>query len=120
MNTQEVANKWVQMCREGKNLACIEALYADDITSKEMPGVSIGEVITGKRFVLEKGKKWFDNVLEHHGSSISEPVIAGNHFTSKMIFDVTFKDSGRQHMEELAVFEVVNSKIVNEQFFYTM
>ena len=58
---------------------------------------------------------------EFHGGSISEPVVAGNHFTSKMNFDVTFKDRGRQQMEELAIYEVNDDgKIVNEQFFYSM
>jgi len=37
-----------------------------------------------------------------------------------MSFDVTFKDRGRQQMEEVCVYEVNNGKIVNEQFFYTM
>jgi hypothetical protein len=37
-----------------------------------------------------------------------------------MSFDVTFKERGRQQMEELCVFEVKDGKIINEQFFYTM
>jgi len=37
-----------------------------------------------------------------------------------MDFDVTFKDRGRQQMEEVCVFEVENGKIVHEQFFYAM
>ena len=61
-----------------------------------------------------------DNVVEFHGGEISEPLIADNHFTAKMSFDVTFKDRGRQQMEEVCVFEVNDGKIVNEQFFYTM
>ncbi|MEW4922593.1 SnoaL-like domain-containing protein [Algibacter sp. 2305UL17-15] len=120
MNTQEVANKWAQMCREGKNLECIEELYGDNVTSREMPGVPSGEVVTGKQNVWDKSKQWLDNVVEFHGGDISDPVVADNHFTSKMSFDVTFKDRGRQQMEEVCVFEVNDGKIVNEQFFYTM
>lgn len=120
MNTQEVANKWTQMCREGKNLECINELYAENIVSKEMPGVPYGEVIKGKENVLNKGKEWFQNVQEFHSSEISEPIIAGNHFTTKMAMDITFKDRGRQQMEEVCVFEVQDGKITNEQFFYSM
>lgn len=120
MNTQDVANKWAQMCREGKNMECIEELYADNVVSKEMPGVPYGEVVSGKQNVWDKSKQWLDNVEEFHGGNISDPVVAGNHFTSKMEFDVTFKDRGRQQMEEVCVFEVNDGKIVNEQFFYTM
>lgn len=120
MSTQEVANQWAQMCREGKNLECIEVLYGDNVTSKEMPGVPYGELVTGKQNVYDKSKQWLDSIEEFHGGDISEPVIAGNHFTSKMSFDVTFKDRGRQQMEEVCVFEVNDGKIVFEQFFYTM
>ena len=120
MNTKEVANKWTQMCREGKNLECIQELYGDNVTSKEMPGVPFGEVVTGKQNVWEKSKQWLDNVVEFHDGAISEPLVAENHFTCKMSFDVSFKDRGRQQMEEVCVFEVNDGKIVNEQFFYTM
>ncbi|WP_179346462.1 nuclear transport factor 2 family protein [Winogradskyella ursingii] len=119
MKTWDVAKKWQNMCNEGKNLECINELYADNIVSKEMPGMP-GEKISGKQEVWNKNKEWLDNVEEFHSSSISEPVVAGNHFTSKMDFDVTFKDRGRQQMEELAVFEVNDGKIVSEQFLYSM
>ena len=79
-----------------------------------------GEEISGKQNVWNKNKEWLDNVTEFHSSTISEPIVAGNHFTSKMNFDVTFKVRGRQQMEELAVFEVKDGKIANEQFLYTM
>lgn len=119
MNTNDVAQKWTQMCREGKNLDCIEELYAENITSREMPGMP-GEIVSGKQNVWNKNKEWLDNVAEWHGGEISEPTVTDKHFTTKMTFDVTFKDRGRQQMEEVAVFEVDNGKIVNEQFFYSM
>lgn len=120
MNTQEVANQWTQMCREGKNLDCVNELYAENVVSKEMPGIPFGELVEGKKNVLNKNKEWLENVEEFHASEISEPIVAGNHFTSKMKFDVTFKDRGRQQMEEVCVFEVQNGKIAKEQFFYSM
>lgn len=119
MNTQEVANKWYAMCNQGQNLECVEELYADNVVSREMPGYP-EEVVSGKQNVWDKSKKWLDNVEEFHGGTISSPVVAGNHFTCKMDFDVTFKDRGRQEMEEVCVFEVENGKIVHEQFFYSM
>ncbi|MEO6346623.1 MAG: SnoaL-like domain-containing protein [Aquaticitalea sp.] len=119
MKTQEVAKKWAELCREGKNLECINDLYAENVKSREMPG-SPHEVIEGKQNVWDKSKQWMDSVQEFHGSNISEPMVADNHFTSKMDFDVTFKDRGRQKMEELGVFEVKDGKIVKEQFFYSM
>lgn len=119
MNTQDVANKWYEMCNQSQNLECVEELYAENVVSREMPGVP-EEVVSGQQNVWDKSKQWLDNVEEFHGGDISEPIVAGNHFTSKMNFDVTFKDRGRQQMEEICVFEVQNGKIVHEQFFYTM
>ena len=119
MSTQNVANQLVNLCRQGENLKAIDELYDDNIVSKEMPGYP-DEKTTGKMNVYQKNKQWLDNVTEFHGGDISDPVVAGNHFTVKMSFDVTFKDRGRQQMEELAVYEVNNGKIVKEQYFYTM
>ncbi|MUU78334.1 nuclear transport factor 2 family protein [Winogradskyella endarachnes] len=119
MNTWGVARKWKEMCEQGKSLECINELYADNVVSKEMPGMP-GEKITGKQNVWNKNKEWLDNVEKIHCSSISAPLVAGNHFSSKMKFDLTFKDRGRQQMEEIAVFEVKDGKITSEQFLYTI
>ncbi len=119
MNTKEVANKWWSMCQEGKNLDCINELYADNVISKEMPGMP-DEVITGKQNVWNKSKEWLDSVEDFHATSISEPVVAGNFFTSKMEFDCTFKERGRQQMEEVCVYEVKDGEITSEQYFYSM
>ncbi|BAO76912.1 nuclear transport factor 2 family protein [Winogradskyella sp. PG-2] len=107
------------MCSQNQNLDCIKELYADNVVSKEMPGMP-GEEISRRQNVWNKNEEWLGNVTEFHSGTISEPVVAGNHFTSKMTFDVTFKDRGRQQMEELAVFEVKDGKIVSEQFLYSM
>ncbi|MEM9687293.1 MAG: nuclear transport factor 2 family protein [Bacteroidota bacterium] len=117
MKTQEVADRLVAMCRQGQNMEAIDELYADDITSREMPGVP-EEVISGIDGVRKKSEQWFANVQEFHSGDISDPVVAGNHFTCKMSFDITFKDHGRQQMEELCLYEAKDGKIINEQFFY--
>lgn len=119
MTTKEVAQKWAEYCKEGKHLDCIEDLYAEHVVSKEMPGIP-DEVVEGKKNVLNKNKEWLSTVEEWHGGEISEPVVAGNHFTTKMTFDATFKGRGRQQMEEVAVYEVKDGKITSEQFFYSM
>lgn len=119
MNTKEVAAKWKTMCEQGKNLECINQLYADNIVSKEMPGMP-GEVISGKQKVWNKSKDWLESVENFHSSEIGEPIIAGNFFTAKMAFDCTFKERGRQKVEEVCVYEVKNGKIASEQYFYNM
>lgn len=119
MDTQAVANKWKQMCSEGKNLDCISELYAENVISREMPGMP-GELITGKNNVWNKSKDWLESVESFHSNSISEPLVAGNFFTAKMGFDCTFKTRGRMQMEEVCVFEVKDGKITSEQYFYSL
>ena len=63
MNTQEVANKLVNMCRQGNFSGAMEELYADNIVSREMPGWP-NEVTSGIKQVLKKvndGWKMFRN-----------------------------------------------------------
>ena len=119
MSTAEVAAKWKEMCEQGKNLECVNELYAENVVSKEMPGMP-GEVITGKQNVWNKSKQWLESVEDFHASEIGEPVVAGNWFTAKMGFDCTFKEGGRRQMEEVCVYEVKDGKIASEQYFYNI
>ena len=48
MNTQQVANRLIELCRMGENMQALKELYADNIISKEIPG-SPNEIISGKR-----------------------------------------------------------------------
>ena len=120
MNTEHVANQYVNWSREGKSFEIIDQLYADEIVSQEMPNWPGQTITEGIKAVVEKNENWMANVEEFHSSQVSDPIVAGNHFSVRMEFDVTFKDQGRQQMEEVAVFEVKDGKIVREQFFYEM
>lgn len=118
MTTEEVAQKLVRFCKEGKYPEAYD-LYADDAVSMEMEGLAVGEQTTkGKANILEEFNQWQNNIQEMHGGSVGEPMVAGNHFVVPMTSDVTFKEGGRMQMEELCVYEVANGKIKKAQFFY--
>ena len=119
MNTQDVANKLIQLCREGKNVEAIDELYADDIVSHEPKGSDM-ELTEGKAAVINKNKLWFDMVEEIHGITLSEPIVSGNFFACSMDIDVTYKGMGRDMMNEICVYEVEDGKIVSERFHYNM
>ena len=53
-----------------------------------------------------------------HGSSVGDPIVAGNHICMTMMMDATFKERGREKMDELYVYEVQEGKIVKKQFFF--
>nr|WP_299171110.1 SnoaL-like domain-containing protein [uncultured Allomuricauda sp.] len=116
MTTQEVADKLVSLCREGKHQEAY-GLYAQDAWSFEMPGVP-NEKTQGIDNILKGYEQWASSIEEMHGGSVGDAVVAGNHFTVPMVSDVTFKGMGRCKMEELCVYEVENGKIKKAQFFY--
>lgn len=119
MNTQEVATRLVELCRIGENMQAIKELYDQNVVSKEMPGWQ-NERVSGKDNVLKKSEDWYASVEEFHGGEISDPVVAGDHFSCSMKMDCTFKEQGRMQIEEVCVYQVNNGKITEEQFFYAL
>lgn len=109
----------VELCRIGENMQAINELYDQNIVSKEMTGMP-NNIVNGKESVIKKSQDWHASVEEFHGSQISDPMIAENHFSCTMKMDCTFKEQGRMQIEELAVYNVNNGKITEEQFFYSM
>lgn len=116
MTTQEVADKLVSLCREGKYDQAY-GLYAQDAVSVEMAGVP-NEVTEGLDNILKGFEQWANNIQEAHGGTVGDPIVMGNHFVVPMTSDVTFKQGGRINMEELSMYQVENGKIKKAQFFY--
>jgi len=119
MTTQQVADKLVAYCREGKNMDAINELYADNIVSKE-PAFSRTALIEGKEGVLAKNQQWYDMVAEIHSGAVSDPIVTGSFFAVTMDMDVTYKEHGRTAMHEIAVYQVKDGKIIADEFFYEM
>ncbi|MEQ9064656.1 MAG: nuclear transport factor 2 family protein [Vicingaceae bacterium] len=119
MTTKEVAERLVGLCREGKNLQAIEELYHDNIVSIEPEGAQNPRV-EGKKALIEKEKGFFDSVEKVHSSFTSDPIVAKDHFSVSMGMDITFKGIGRFAIDEIAVYEVKDGKIIREEFFFNM
>ena len=122
METKEVGNKLVELCKQGKNLEAVDALYDKAIVSvepqgtPEMPAVMNGiEAIRGKN-------KWFFENHEIHSADAKGPFANGDRFAVSYHFDIT-PTSGpnagkRTTMQEVALYTVKNGKVVKEEFFY--
>jgi hypothetical protein len=118
MTTQAVANRLVELCRQGKVHETLTELYADNAISIEPTDAMGPRQQNGLPALIEKGKM-FDSMLEEfHGSAISDPLVAGNYFSISWVLDATMKGRGRVKMEEICVYKVENGKIVMEQFFF--
>ena len=120
MTTQEVANRYNELAQEGKWDKVLEELYADNAVSIEPPhaaAMGMGNA-EGIEAIKKKGEAFNSMVEEMHGGYCSAPVVGGNHFSVAMGMDVTMKGMGRSKMDEIAVYEVKDGKIVKEQFFF--
>lgn len=117
MLTSQIADRLVELCRNGQFEAAWTELYADDAISIEPEGSPSG-VAEGLDEIRQKGEEFMASVETLHGIEVSEPLVAGNFFSLSMVLDVSFKDKGRVRMEEICVYEVDDGRIVSEQFFY--
>lgn len=121
MNTMEIANKLVELCRQGKNHEALDKLYADNVVSVEAavpPGVE--REAKGLAAVKAKGKWWVDN-HEIHSATVTGPWPHDDRFVVGFQVDVTFKPTGqRMQMDEVGLYQVKGGKIVREEFFYDM
>ncbi|MCP4123249.1 MAG: nuclear transport factor 2 family protein, partial [Bacteroidetes bacterium] len=110
MNTQEVANKLVALCRIGQFQQAQSELYADDCISIES-GDSPDAITKGLPAIKAKIEQWSSSVQEVHDAQISDPIAIGNHFAITHMVDCTFKEGGRQKVEEISVYEVRDGKV---------
>lgn len=117
MTTQEIADRFYALAQQGNFDQIQEELYGENVKSIE-PAHSNWQNVQGLEQVKEKGRQWQDSVEEMHSGYTNKPEVAGNFFTCAMGMDVTVKDQGRIKMDEIAVYEVKDGKIVLEQFFF--
>jgi hypothetical protein len=79
--------------------------------SREMTGM---DAVRGKA-------NWWMSEHEVHSAHVEGPLVSPAHFSVRFKYDVTNKPSGRRMMlDELAVYQVKDGKIVREEFFYSM
>jgi hypothetical protein len=118
MTTTEVANKLVELCRQGKIDEVQETLFAENAQSIEANEMMGPKVVTGLDAIKAKSIAFQSGVEEFHGATISDPIVAGNSFAIAWVMDATFKGRGRMSIEEVCAYQVIDGKITLEQFFY--
>jgi hypothetical protein len=118
MTTQDVASRFNELAQTGQWNKIQEELYAGNAVSIEPPHAQGLQSAEGLDAIKEKGRQFEAMVEEVHGGYSTPPIIAGNHFSVAMGMDCTMKGMGRMKMDEIAVYEVKDGKIVKEQFFF--
>ena len=119
MTIREVADQLVAHCRAHETMQAIDSLYSADIVSveatptpdgtKEMKGI---DAVKGKA-------QWWQGAHEVHNAGVEGPLVSGNRFCVRFVYDITFKQTSRRYtLDELAIYTVKDGKIVREEFFY--
>lgn len=116
MSLEENVIGLLEMSGSGQMLEAFEKYYADDIIMQE----NNEEPRVGKDVNRKFEQEFMDSIEEVHGGEVKN--IAFNHETNVAMIqssmDATFKGMGRMQMEEVAVQQWKDGKIVHERFFY--
>jgi hypothetical protein len=119
MTPIEVARRLVELCRQGAYHTAHSELYAAEAVSIEPEGAPT-PTVTGLEAITTKGKMFVES-MEIHGSTVSDPLVAGPYFSVAMTLDATPRAGGpRMQMEEICLYKVQDGKIVSEQLFYPL
>ena len=113
MTTTIVANRLIELCKEGKFIQAQQELYHPDIISIDPDGSKT----LGASNMHAKEERFLSNLEKIHSIRFSAPLIAGSYFTVILGMEIEIKKTGYTAFEEICVYQVVNGKIVFEQFF---
>lgn len=119
----DVGQKLVNLCSQGKNMEAVEQLYRPDVVSTEAADMpNMPRTVRGIAKVKEKGEWWMQN-NELHSEVVRGPYAHGDDkFAVIFSFDVTPKGGPkagkRTKMDEVAVYTVRDGKIAAEEFYY--
>src|SRR5260221_11676993 len=118
MTTKEIADRLVDMCRNGKTEEAKEEFFAQDIISIEPREGLLPKEAKGMDAIRKKAELFVSMVDGFYGDTISDPIVAGDYFSISWTSDLQMKGEARQTNSELCVYKTKDGKIISEQFFY--
>lgn len=117
MSLKVIANRFVELCRQGKNFDVMRTMYSPDIVSVE----GDGRETAGQGPVIKKSEDWVADKT-FHGETIAGPfynAAAPDQFVVYFTLDITPNATGkRTTLQEVGVYTVKGDKITREQFYY--
>ena len=118
MNTKEIADELIKMCRDGKVEEVKEKFFTEETVSLEPREGILPKETKGLMAIQKKAELFISMVDDFYGSKISEPMIAGDYFSVLLETDIKMKGEARKTDKEICVYKTQNGKIISEQFFY--
>lgn len=115
-SVMDLAQQFMALVREGKEMAIYDNLMHDQVVSCE--GIGSELEWRGRKATLAKGEAWMkENKI--HGARAEGPYVGATGFTVKYEMDVeTVKTGERKNLVEVGTYTVHNGKIIREEFMY--
>lgn len=123
MELKEIAEALCAHCRSGTESEGLKTLYAEDAVSVEaFPNPQTGTAETRGVEGIHGKHEWWASNFEVHSANVQGPFLHGTDRFG-VIFEMDATDNNtkqRFEMKEIAVYTVLDGKIVREEFFYNM
>src|SRR6266850_7734442 len=117
MNTEQVAQKVVELTRKQVWKEALESLHAKDIVSVESRPNETGSPETRGIDGVRAKVDWWLGSMETHSVKVHGPFVAHDRFVVQYDIDVTDKSSNKRlQISEVGVYAVKDGKIVREEF----
>ena len=117
MNTEEVAEKVVELVRKEAWHEAVNTLYDKDVVSVEAQASDGGSPETRGIDGVRGKVDWWIDAMEVHSFKANGPFVAHDRFVVQYDADVTDKKSKKRfQLSEVGVYTVKNGKIVREEF----
>jgi ketosteroid isomerase-like protein len=98
----------------GSALAAFEQYYDDAVVMQENNDAPCA----GKNANRKREQEFFGSIAEFHGAKVEQSAVQGDVSFAQWSLDVTFKNGYRTTLNQVAVRQWNNGKIVHERFFY--
>jgi hypothetical protein len=113
MHIEAIAGKLIELCRKGQFLQAQHELYDINIVSIDPDGTRT----IGSASMYAKEQKFLSHLERIYSIHFTEPLVAGNYFTTVLRMEIESKKMGFVDFSEVCVYQVSGGKIVFEQFF---
>jgi hypothetical protein len=113
-NIEDLAARLIDLCRERQFVQAYKELFAQDAVS--IDPVYKNEPLKGLGNLIEREEQFLAGIKLHE-VSVSAPIFAGKYFS--LVFSLSFTPAGGscQSVEEIAIYQIEDNKIVSQQFF---
>ena len=118
MTTVQIASRLHELVKAGDAHTAYQELFAPNAVAIEpkFPGF---ERVEGLENITKKVETMIDAIDTIRHRSVSEAIVTGdNHIAMSIEIDATMKDGRPFQLNEIALYEVQDGKIISEQFFY--